>query len=520
MSTKVNHALFDLVKSMTKSEKRYFKLLSSRHTIGEENNYIRLFDYLEKQEAYDEEKLFIDFQGECFLNRFSITKKRLYDHILSALDAYHTGHSLNAQLYRQLHSAEILFEKSLYDQCRRILTSAEKMAVKHERSEILLQIARMKRNLHETIGSREIENEAIDEIDALHTNAMAQIEQFNQLWKIKSDLFNRLQKKGVARTAEEIDAYKTMCSTVLAIKASNISGSELRYLYNHILSAYFYAVRNLQKSLEFLQLNLEELASENSILSIETSKQIAVYTNAIYIANRIGDHRIAICYLNRLKTFIHNLDPNEDQEIKLFSSISSIELSLKVRMGEFNEALGIVPDVIEKLNAYGDKINPTRRAFLSYKIAVAYMGTGNLQKALKWVNTILNDVLLDKTEDIIGFTQLIDLLLHIELDNKKLLPYKLKSTQRFFKTRNRMYDFEKTILDFVSRLNKCDNPFEANELWGQLFNELQTIAGGNELECTALEYFDFLSWAESKLKQKDFAQIVREKYYQTVRQAS
>ena len=54
MSNKVNEALFELIQSMTKSEKRYFKLLSSRHSIGGENNYIRIFDALEKMKTYEE----------------------------------------------------------------------------------------------------------------------------------------------------------------------------------------------------------------------------------------------------------------------------------------------------------------------------------------------------------------------------------------------------------------------------------------------------------------------------------
>jgi hypothetical protein len=70
MSSKVNNALFELVKAMSKSEKRYFKLMSSRHTIGKENNYVRLFDYLDKQSEYDEDLIFKTFKGEAFLNRF------------------------------------------------------------------------------------------------------------------------------------------------------------------------------------------------------------------------------------------------------------------------------------------------------------------------------------------------------------------------------------------------------------------------------------------------------------------
>ena len=83
MSNKVNQALYDLVQSMTKSEKRYFKLISTRHTIGEENNYIRIFDYLDKSSAYNEDDLFKYFKNESFLNRFSITKKRLYKQYVS-----------------------------------------------------------------------------------------------------------------------------------------------------------------------------------------------------------------------------------------------------------------------------------------------------------------------------------------------------------------------------------------------------------------------------------------------------
>ena len=67
MSTKVKEGLFELIKSLSKSEKRYFKLISSRHTIGDENNYVRLFDYIAKQDEYNEEdyyRLTISFKVE------------------------------------------------------------------------------------------------------------------------------------------------------------------------------------------------------------------------------------------------------------------------------------------------------------------------------------------------------------------------------------------------------------------------------------------------------------------------
>jgi len=39
-------SLFQLIRAMTKAEKRYFKL-NSTHVIGEKNNYMRLFEAMD-----------------------------------------------------------------------------------------------------------------------------------------------------------------------------------------------------------------------------------------------------------------------------------------------------------------------------------------------------------------------------------------------------------------------------------------------------------------------------------------
>ena len=52
---KPTHDLFDLVHSLTKSEKRFFKLQSSLQ--AGEKNYVRLFDLLEKQKIYNPDKI-------------------------------------------------------------------------------------------------------------------------------------------------------------------------------------------------------------------------------------------------------------------------------------------------------------------------------------------------------------------------------------------------------------------------------------------------------------------------------
>lgn len=106
MSNKASASLHRLIKSLTKPEKRYFKVFSSRHVIGDQNNYLVLFDAIDRQSEYDEAKLLKKFKNEPFVKRFSIAKSRLYNAILKSLDAYHANSSVEAQLKRQLHCAE------------------------------------------------------------------------------------------------------------------------------------------------------------------------------------------------------------------------------------------------------------------------------------------------------------------------------------------------------------------------------------------------------------------------------
>ena len=114
MSNKASDQLFQLIKSLNKSEKRYFNLYASRHTLGEKNNYVILFDAIDKQNEYDEASILKQFKKEAFINKFSITKARLYDVILDSLTAFHSASSIDAQLKRDLHCAEILYKKTLY----------------------------------------------------------------------------------------------------------------------------------------------------------------------------------------------------------------------------------------------------------------------------------------------------------------------------------------------------------------------------------------------------------------------
>ena len=105
-------------------------------------------------------------------------------------------------------SSPILFEKSLYDQCRRTLRSAEKLASKHELSEIVLIISKKQKRLLETLGYLEITDKELGKIQQADQTRTQVIRTNNDLWMLKSSLFRRMVHKGIARSPEERTEYQ------------------------------------------------------------------------------------------------------------------------------------------------------------------------------------------------------------------------------------------------------------------------------------------------------------------------
>ncbi|TNE54933.1 MAG: hypothetical protein EP338_05665 [Bacteroidetes bacterium] len=511
MSNKVKDTLHELIRYMSKSEKRYFKVVSSRHTIGDENKYTVLFDFIDRQKEYDEQAIFEHFKGEAFLNKFSITKKRLYDHIIAALDQFHSSKSCEAQIYKLLNGAEILYQKSLYNQSLRQLRSAEKLALKHHKYNLLGEVNFKLKRIYESIGGQSedtIEELLKKDLDYHHKSMT-----YDQLWNLKSRLFALLSSKGVSRSEQDLELFKQLMDQ-LAESPGNESHFyfDSKYLYNHLYSAYHFATNEFEACYHYLSENILLLEKDQKAIAEQPNRYFSVLSNFIYVAFRLNKHSEMQEAQMKLKKLSEQalLISNEDLEIKIFSSLHSIDLTIYMMQGKLEDAATLIPIVENGLLTYQDKIPAQRKAFLNFKIACVHFARNEFHEALKWINQILNDPGLDRQEDLVSFAHIISLLIHFEMKNSTIMQYVLRNTQRYLKSRNRMYAFEELFLKFINKMSKKNNQIEQEELWEELFNEL-TGFQDHQLERVAFEYFDFVTWAEAKAQRKSFEKLTRQK---------
>ena len=127
MPNRSTDALFQLVKSLEKSEKRNFKLYVKRNSSSENLKTIQLFDALDKMADYDE-KIMLHKNKSIAKQQLSNLKAQLYKQILSSLRIIRDDHNIDIQLHELMDYARILYNKGLYLQSLRALDRLKEMA--------------------------------------------------------------------------------------------------------------------------------------------------------------------------------------------------------------------------------------------------------------------------------------------------------------------------------------------------------------------------------------------------------
>ncbi|MFT7589153.1 MAG: hypothetical protein ACI959_001368 [Limisphaerales bacterium] len=118
--------LYDLIQTFNSTEKRHFRLFASRG-YKDENQYLRLFDILEGQSAFDDvagmKKLKVSSKSG-----YARIKNYLYNSLLESLEDYCKDYTLDDRFCHLINRIRILISKHLFSQATKLLKKAYKMA--------------------------------------------------------------------------------------------------------------------------------------------------------------------------------------------------------------------------------------------------------------------------------------------------------------------------------------------------------------------------------------------------------
>ncbi|MGZ8550367.1 MAG: hypothetical protein ACXWV2_06885 [Chitinophagaceae bacterium] len=509
MPNRSSDALFQLVKSLEKSEKRNFKLFVKRNSSSENLKTIQLFDALDKMNDYDE-PLLLKKNKSISKQQLSNLKAQLYKQILSSLRIIKDENNIDIQLHEQMDYARILYNKGLYLQSLKALDRLKDMARDHNQVTYLQQALFFEKKIEALYITRSMQNRA-EQLSQESDRVNDALTLINRLSNLSLQLYSWYIQHGHARNENDVKSIKLFFETSLPPDASLTKGFyEKLYLYQ---SHGWYAFIRLDflQYYRYCQRWVDLFEKHPDMLAVETASYIKGMHNLMSAHFDLLNHEKLAETIKQFEKFARHklVTQNDNNRILTYQYLYTARINLYFLQGTFNKGLLMVPHLEEMLKEYGLYLDTHRVLVFYYKIACLYFGSGDNEKAIDYLNRIINQK-SDLRSDLQCYARLLHLIAHYELGNFDLLEYLIKSVYRYMSKMESLSKVEEEMFAFLRRsfhvgAHALKPEFE------KLLNKLKKYEN-NPLERRAFAYLDVISWLESKIRNVNVQDVVRERY--------
>ncbi|GHT31834.1 hypothetical protein AGMMS49574_14270 [Bacteroidia bacterium] len=499
-------SLLILVKSLTKAEKRYFRLWSNLQS--GDKVYLSLFDLLDTHSSPDE--IFERFEKEQGGKSFEMTAKHLYTVLMDCLLRLRKKQDVQTDICNKISKASILFERELFEDAIDELNKAKRLAKDFE-YDLLLQLIRRTELQYlsaldfEGINERELVNKQmkIQEVMKYSRNINLHV----QLYDI---LKHRLIYKGYARSdKQKEDLNDLVLSELHLIANSSYRGFEAEKLHLLFQATYYLNSGNYKSAIRFYQ-ELISLFEENKHLLLNPP---IYYLSAI--RGILDSLQIAGIY-REMPFFLSKLEEIEQSDYATEFVLSvkvlrfNYESSRLIHTGEFKTAKELMRKADESLFRKKNLLGLEDQLKLHLGAAILYISTNEYTLARKSMKEVFSSGKLYYALPSYKTARLVNLILQAELGNYDFFENEIESIKRNIRYEKQSYITEKLVFKFVQAYPLPSYEKNRLKLWEQFRKDIQKIQQ-SKYERQLLKTFDFLSWIESKLTREPFQNVLMNK---------
>ena len=506
--------LFILIKSLSKSEKRQFKVYVGRLGVNTDSKFLALFNHLDKSNSLEDEVIVA--KGIVKKQQLSNLKAHLYKQILISLRLSPLHQNIRSQIREQLDFATILYHKGLYRQSLKILEKAKALAIENQENNSAYEIVELEKIIETQYITRSISTRA-DEL-TMEAKALSMKNVLtSRLSNLSLQLYSLMLKSGYVRNSKEHQKVAQYFKNKMPEYDWNLLGfREKLWLYKAHLW-YSFIVQDFLSCYKYSKKWVE--------LFYENSKMINL--NPVFFLR--GNHYLMeSLFLIKDKTSLksHVLQFEETISSDSFPKDGNIEalsfqflynnkLNIHFLEGSFSEGEALVTPIIEGCKNFHNRIDDHHVMVLYYKIGCLYFGMGNYKKCIEYLSRIIDNKALKMREDLMCFSRVLSLVAHYEAGMDYHLDTQLKETYRFLIKMNDLHEVQKEMIKFLRNLGDIF-PHQIKEEFKKLHQTLKQYED-HPYEKRAFLYLDIISWLESNIEGKPVAEVIKEKSKRLVR---
>jgi len=500
--------LFILIKSLSKSEKRQFKLFVGRLEGNTDSKFLALFNYLDKHDIYDEKMILK--KGIVSKLQLSNLKANLYKQVLKSLRLGFANQNIRVALREQLDYATILYDKGLSKQSLKILDKAKGIAIKNGEKNIAYEIVELEKVIESQYITRSTENRA-DEL-AIEAKELSRLNVIaSKLSNLSLQLYSVLLKVGYVKNKKDYDKVYTYFHDRLPKYSSNELGfREKLWLYKAYLW-YSFLIQDFLSCYKYARKWVDLFESNPNMIKVNPVFYLKgvhyLLESLFYIKHQSKFNET----LNKLEQNINTelISKNDNTKVLSFIYLYTNKLNVHFLSGRFKEGLPLVTEIEQQISFHKNRIDQHHIMLFYYKIACLYFGVGDYNSCIKYLNKIISTKNLTIREDLMCFARILNLVAHFDAGLDENLDVQLKDTYRFLLKMNDLHAIQKEMLKFLREVVDL----YPHQIKGA-FKKLHAILLKYEdhpYEKRAFLYLDVLSWLESKIEDKPVDTIIQEK---------
>ncbi len=514
MTNEVKDPLFILIKSLTKSEKRQFKLYAGRLGNNSDSKFIALFNFLDKAERFDD--TLIIKKGIVTKLQLSNLKAHLYKQILVSLRLNPVHRTMRMKIREQLDFATILYHKGLYKQSLKILDKAKALAIDNDENNIAYEIVEFEKIIETQYITRSISSRA-DELAVQAKGLSIKNVIASRLSNLSLQLYGLMLKTGYAKNDKEHEYLKNYFEGRLPQYDWELLGFREKlwlykaHLWYALMTQDFLSAYKYSKKWVDLFYESPKMIEVNPVFFLKGNNYLM---ESLFL---IKDRTSLEIKLARLQKMVKSDGfPQHENTLGIsFLYISINKFNLYFLDGSFKKGLPFVEEVLEGLERYKNYIDGHHVMVLYYKIACLYFGMDEHEKCIEYLQKIISNRSLKMREDLMCFARVLSLIAHYEAQMDEHFDTQVRDTYKFLIKMDDLYAVQKEMIKFLRNLQNV-NPLGLKAEFKKLYDRIKKYEN-HPYEKRAFLYLDILSWLQSKIEDNTIGDIIREKALVKVR---
>lgn len=499
--------LFVLIKSLTTSEKRQFKLYVNRLGINADAKFLLLFSEMDKMKEY-EENIIIDKKIST-KQQLSNLKAHLYKQILVSLRMNPIHQNYRIQLREQLDFANILYQKGLYKQALKILDKTKQTALELDEKSIASEIINLEKVIESQFITRSIEGRA-DELIEQSREISKQNHYATELSNLSLKLYSEMLTHGyVKNDVDREEVMKIFDAQIKNIKPEKLNFTEKLWYFkahvwkNQLLQEYKYTLKYAYQWVDLFYKNPDMIIS-HPVWYIKGN------TYLLKILFLYGNIDILEDSFEKFNQTVNSSSfaQNENAQSLVFLTYYNTLMNIHFVKGEFFSGTKIIPEIELKMERFKDKIDEHHFMILYLKMAAMFFGSKKFHESIEYSMKVIESK-GNVQEDLLFHTRILILMAEYESGIDEDYDDFIKATLKFTKKMKKPDEFHFESIKFFKKLNDL-TPDKQQELFKEFDKKLELFSE-NEYYRRSLLYIDIHGWVKSKIRNVDVIEIIKEK---------